>query len=57
MLYSCFANGSTRKSSLTAAVFRLLEIESGSIFLDGVDLCNFELSDVRGRANGMAIIP
>lgn len=45
------------KSSLTVALFRLEEIESGCIRLDGVDLANLGLSDVRGRPNGMAIIP
>jgi ABC-type multidrug transport system fused ATPase/permease subunit len=45
------------KSSLTVALFRISEIESGSIMLDGVDLSLLGLSDVRGRANGMAIIP
>jgi ABC-type multidrug transport system fused ATPase/permease subunit len=45
------------KSSLTAALFRLVEIESGHIYLDGRDLGELGLADVRGRANGMAIIP
>ena len=45
------------KTSLTAALFRLVEIERGSIFLDGVDLSTLGLADVRGRRNGMAIIP
>jgi ABC-type cobalamin/Fe3+-siderophores transport system ATPase subunit len=45
------------KSSLTVALFRLVEIESGSILLDGVDLSHLGLSDVRGRKNGMSIIP
>lgn len=45
------------KSSLTVALFRIVEIESGCISLDGVDLSNLGLSDVRGRPNGMAIIP
>lgn len=45
------------KSSLTVALFRLVEIESGEIFLDGVDLSRLGLSDVRGRKNGMSIIP
>jgi len=45
------------KSSLTVALFRLVEIESGSIFLDGIDLKSLGLADVRGRQNGMAIIP
>merc|ERR1712232_1409119 len=45
------------KSSIAVALFRLAEIESGSIVLDGVDLSNLDLSDVRGRKNGMCIIP
>lgn len=45
------------KSSLAVALFRLVEIESGRISLDGVDLASLGLSDVRGRPNGMAIIP
>jgi ABC-type multidrug transport system fused ATPase/permease subunit len=45
------------KSSLTAALFRLVEIECGHIFLDGVDLSTLGLLDVRGRTHGMAIIP
>merc|ERR1712157_309445 len=43
------------KSSITVALFRLVEIESGQILLDGVDLTTLGLSDVRGR--GMSIIP
>jgi ABC-type multidrug transport system fused ATPase/permease subunit len=43
------------KSSITVALFRLVEIESGRILLDGIDLSSLGLSDVRGR--GMAIIP
>ncbi|KAG7359453.1 multidrug transporter membrane ATP-binding component [Nitzschia inconspicua] len=43
------------KSSITVALFRLVEIESGRILLDGVDLSTLGLSDVRGR--GMSIIP
>jgi ABC-type multidrug transport system fused ATPase/permease subunit len=34
-----------------------VEIESGRIVLDGVDLTKIGLSDVRGRSNGMRIIP
>ena len=45
------------KSSLTVALFRLVEIESGRIILDGRDLAELGLGDVRGRSNGMAIIP
>jgi ABC-type multidrug transport system fused ATPase/permease subunit len=43
------------KSSITVALFRLVEIESGRILFDGVDLGTIGLSDVRGR--GMSIIP
>ena len=45
------------KSSLTAALFRLVEIERGKITLDGVDLSKLGLKDVRGRRNGMFILP
>lgn len=56
---SCGVVGRTGagKSSLTVALFRLVEIEAGRISLDGVDLSGLGLSDVRGRANGMTIIP
>ena len=42
---------------MTASLFRLVEIESGRILLDGVDLSKIGLSDVRGRANGLRILP
>jgi ABC-type multidrug transport system fused ATPase/permease subunit len=45
------------KTSLTAALFRLIEISSGRILLDGLDLGALGLSDVRGRPGGMTIIP
>lgn len=45
------------KSSLTVALFRLVEVESGKILLDGVDLSEIGLADVRGRKHGMTIIP
>lgn len=45
------------KTSLTAALFRLVELESGRILLDGVDLSKIGLADVRGRTGGMTIIP
>lgn len=45
------------KSTLTAALFRLVEIESGKIALDGMDLSTVGLANVRGRKNGMSIIP
>ena len=42
------------KSSATVALFRLVELEGGSIFVDGVNLSTLGLSDVRGR---LSIIP
>ena len=45
------------KSTLTAALFRLVEIEQGTISLDGTDLSTLGLADVRGRQNGMFILP
>ena len=45
------------KSSLTTALFRLVEIDSGQVLLDGIDLATLGLSDVRGRHGGMSIIP
>lgn len=56
---SCGVVGRTGagKSSLTIALFRLVEIESGAIRLDGQDLSQLGLSDVRGRPNGLSIIP
>jgi len=55
----CAVTGRTGagKSTLTAALFRLVEIEQGTISLDGVDLSTLGLSDVRGRPNGMFILP
>ena len=34
-----------------------MEIESGCILLDDVDLSKLGLSDVRGRSNGLSIVP
>jgi ABC-type multidrug transport system fused ATPase/permease subunit len=45
------------KSSLSVAMFRLVEVEAGAVLVDGVDLSTLGLSDVRGRPNGIAIIP
>lgn len=42
---------------MTASLFRLVEIESGQILLDGVNLAKIGLSDVRGRSNGLRILP
>jgi ABC-type multidrug transport system fused ATPase/permease subunit len=44
----------SRKSTTTIALFRLVEIETGSIVVDGVDISTLGLSDVRGR---LSIIP
>eukprot|EP00934_Nitzschia_sp_Nitz4_P008921 Nitzschia sp. Nitz4//scaffold84_size84139//32260//36378//NITZ4_005195-RA/size84139-processed-gene-0.16-mRNA-1//-1//CDS//3329559024//8911//frame0 len=54
---SCGVVGRTGagKSSITVSLFRLVEIESGHITLDGVDLGTLGLEDVRGK--GMSIIP
>ena len=45
------------KSTVATALFRLVEVEEGTISLDGVDLSTLGLSDVRGRRNGMFILP
>ena len=45
------------KSTLAAALFRLVEIESGQITVDNIDLSTLGLSDIRGRQNGILIIP
>ena len=45
------------KSTITTALFRLVEIEKGRVTLDGVDLSTLGLSDVRGRRKGMFILP
>ncbi|KAH9173294.1 putative ATP-binding cassette transporter protein YOR1 [Lactarius sanguifluus] len=42
------------KSSIMVALFRIVELESGSISIDGVDLSNLGLNDVR---NAISIIP
>jgi ABC-type multidrug transport system fused ATPase/permease subunit len=43
------------KSTIAAALFRLVELDGGSITVDGVDLAALGLWQVRGRA--LAIIP
>jgi ABC-type multidrug transport system fused ATPase/permease subunit len=45
------------KSSLFAALFRLVEVEDGTINIDGIDLSTVTLSAIRGRPNGISIIP
>jgi ABC-type multidrug transport system fused ATPase/permease subunit len=45
------------KSTITVALFRLAELDSGRIVLDGHDLSKLGLGDIRGRKNGMTIIP
>lgn len=42
------------KSSLTLALFRFLEAQSGSITIDGIDISRIKLHDLRSR---LAIIP
>lgn len=42
------------KSSIMTALYRLVELTSGSIFIDGVDISQIGLSDLR---RGLAIIP
>ncbi|KAI0283629.1 ABC transporter [Russula aff. rugulosa BPL654] len=42
------------KSSIVVALFRLVELESGSISIDGVDISKIGLDDVR---NAISIIP
>ncbi|KAK4245344.1 P-loop containing nucleoside triphosphate hydrolase protein [Corynascus novoguineensis] len=42
------------KSSLTLALFRFLEARSGSIYIDGLDVSQIKLHDLRSR---LAIIP
>lgn len=42
------------KSSLTLALFRFLEARSGSISIDGIDIAQIKLHDLRSR---LAIIP
>jgi ABC-type multidrug transport system fused ATPase/permease subunit len=43
------------KSTIAVALFRLVELAGGQIVVDGVDLSELGLGDVRGR--GIAIIP
>ena len=45
-----------RKSTIATALFRLRELTSGKILVDGVDVAKLGLRDVRGRPNGLAII-
>lgn len=43
------------KSTIAVALFRLVELSAGEIVVDGVDLAQLGLSDVRGK--GICIIP
>ena len=42
------------KSSIMAALYRLVELTSGSIVIDGIDIASVGLHDLR---RGLAIIP
>lgn len=42
------------KSSLALGIFRILEAAKGKIFIDGVDIANIGLHDLRSR---ITIIP
>ncbi len=42
------------KSSIMTTLYRLVELTSGSIVIDGVDISTIGLNDLR---NGLAIIP
>jgi ABC-type multidrug transport system fused ATPase/permease subunit len=44
------------KSTIATALFRLRELTTGRIMVDGIDLATLGLRDVRGRSHGMAII-
>lgn len=45
------------KSSISVALFRLVELAGGSIKIDGVPLHQIGLSYLRGQANGICIVP
>ena len=44
------------KSTLTSILFRLIEVEEGTVVLDGVDLAKLGLAQVRGRNQALCII-
>lgn len=46
----CGASGSG-KSSIIAAIFRMLEISSGSIIIDGLDISRLSRNEIRERLN------
>ena len=54
VLFFYFVSEGAGKSSITMAVFRILEAASGSIFIDGLDIRKLGLHDLRSK---LTIIP
>ncbi|KAK6505820.1 hypothetical protein TWF481_007711 [Arthrobotrys musiformis] len=52
----CGRSGSG-KSSMVATLFRLLEVQSGSITIDGIDITDVPINTLRGRLNVLSQEP
>ncbi|KAG8961668.1 hypothetical protein FRC05_005842 [Tulasnella sp. 425] len=51
-------SGHNTKSSLMIALYRIVELAEGSIWLDGIDISSIGLNDLRSKASrGISIIP